>query len=73
MILFPECVKDARGDVSRSQRLQSHNCWIHVQADKEIQQVHLHLLHSQVESLQKDLLIYFLTAAYVLSRLGDPF
>ena len=46
LILFPECIKDARGDVSRSERLQSYNCRIHVQADKEIQQVHLHLLHS---------------------------
>ena len=47
--LFPECIKDAGGDVSRSQRLQTQHCWIHIQADKEIQQVYLHLLHSQVQ------------------------
>ena len=33
---------------------------------------YLYLLHSQVESQPKDLLISFLTAVFVLSRLGGP-
>ena len=47
--LFPEWINDAGSDVSRSQRLQNQNCGIHIQADKKIQQIHLHLLHSQVK------------------------
>ena len=71
-ILSPECFKYAGGIVSRCERLQSQNCGIHIQADKEIQQVHLHLLHSQVESQQKVIFHFLPSAAFVLSLHGDP-
>ena len=71
-ILSPERFKYAGGIVSRCERLQSQNCGIHIQVDKEIQQVHLHLLHSQVESQQKVIFHFLPTAAFVLSLHGDP-